>query len=266
MVASPGTGDVAAPVVDSLNHVTTRMTVPEAKRLFAALKSLGLVVAWPFLDFGPFQSGGIRLGNLNIEVMGADPAVVPMPSYLSFAPVTTSGLVAELDRRGVAHGPLRTTTAGGRVLYATVGLSALESESFSMQLSQQFVPPHYGPSPIAPRNDAGIVDVQVVNVFVGPRRLPDFAALMAPQPVGRGMVFAEGPLINLRQQGGFRLGSLVVRVLDVPAALRAFARIGLEVQGTRVTVGTLTLAVTPASSSPWCRLARRRPASSPSAP
>ena len=68
-----------------------RQTVPQASALFDSLLSLGLVEAWQFSDYGAFSSGGVRLGNLNLEVMGADPSVIPTPSYVTFEPVRAAG-------------------------------------------------------------------------------------------------------------------------------------------------------------------------------
>lgn len=241
-VAGPdATGAAARPVVGYLNHVTTRLdTAAEASALFDSLSSLGLVEAWEFADFGAFSSGGLRLGNLNLEVMGADPTVIPMPSYVTFAPAAVRGLVAGLDARGVDHGPLEVQREGGRVIFASIRLDDLESASFAIQLSAQFVPNRYGPSPVAPPNAAGIVQVAAVTVDVGRDREPVLARLMAPVAVGPWMEFDEGPAVTVRSGRGFGMGPLVLRVADVPRAVRAFSAIGLPVDGSRVSVGTLT--------------------------
>jgi hypothetical protein len=228
-------------VVGYLNHVTTRLSDPEARALFASLISLGLVEAWPYTDYGPFSSGGVRLGNVNLEVMGADPAVIPMPAFATFAPATVRGLVTELDRRGIDHGRLEVQREDGRVIYASIQIDDLVGARFEIQLSAQFVPPHYGPSPIAPANAAGIVDVSAADIYVGRDRGPTLARLMAPVSLGTGMDFGEGPLVNVRSGNGFAMGALHVRVEDLAAAQAAFAGIGLPVKGSTVTVGTVEL-------------------------
>lgn len=235
-------------VVGYLNHVTTRLSDNDARTLFASLISLGLVEAWPYSDYGSFSSGGVRLGNINLEVMGADPEVIPMESFATFAPSMVRGLVAELDRRDVDHGRLEVQREDGRVIYASIQIDDLVSAAFEIQLSAQFVPPHYGPSPVAPANAAGIIDVTSADIYAGRDRRPTLARLMAPIPLGVGMDFGEGPMVNVRSGNGFAMGALHVRVDDVVAARAAFAGIGLPVRENSVTVGTVELVLVAGSA------------------
>lgn len=241
-VAGPdATSAAAPPVVGYLNHVTTRLdTAAKASALFDALGSSDWCRPGGSTDFGAFASGGLRLGNLNLEVMGADPTVIPMPSYVTFTPAAVRELVAGLDARGVDHGPLEVQREG-RVIFASIRLDDLESASFALQLSAQFVPNRYGPSPVAPPNAAGIVQVDDVTIDVGRDREPVLARLMAPVVVGPAMQFDEGPDVTVRSGRGFGMGPLVLRVADVPRAVRAFSAIGLPVDRSRVSVGTLTV-------------------------
>ncbi|HEY0170123.1 MAG TPA: hypothetical protein VGB98_03650 [Pyrinomonadaceae bacterium] len=64
--------DTSRPVVKQLDHVVA--LVDEPRRLFDLLTgTLGLPVAWPLASYPAFQSGGVALGNLYLEVMQCGP-------------------------------------------------------------------------------------------------------------------------------------------------------------------------------------------------
>ena len=59
-------------VVKQLDHVIARVDDP--RRLFSVLtETLGLPVAWPLASYPAFQSGGVALGNLYLEIMQCGP-------------------------------------------------------------------------------------------------------------------------------------------------------------------------------------------------
>jgi hypothetical protein len=98
------------PLVRRLDHVYTVVEDP-GKALRFLHDVLQLPVAWPFADYGSFASGGIGLGNLNLEIVKAGgafaahhPAVI---TGMGFEPATAidDAFINELDRRGIAHSP-----------------------------------------------------------------------------------------------------------------------------------------------------------------
>jgi len=99
----------ATPLVKKLDHLYVVLEEPEAAMGFMH-DNLGLPVAWPFADYPGFASGGIGLGNLNLEFIKVSGAFgVEHPAQItgvSFEPSVEvdDAYVAELDRRRIARG------------------------------------------------------------------------------------------------------------------------------------------------------------------
>lgn len=99
------------PVVHGVDHVYVPLSDSEAAYRVLT-ETLGLPIAWPYAAYGDFASGGINLGNLNVEVLRHSDAVPgSMPHSparvqgIAFHPGATSRLLAELDHRGIVHSP-----------------------------------------------------------------------------------------------------------------------------------------------------------------
>ena len=96
-------------VVAKLDHVFVPVADPAP--LFELFTGpLGLPVAWPIHDYGMFRSGGVCLGNANIEFVAGDPSL--MPFFGPTEPLTVRGIAFEpaegmtsetLDERGLRH-------------------------------------------------------------------------------------------------------------------------------------------------------------------
>lgn len=236
------------PVVSFLDHVTTRVAPAQAQPLFAALKSLGLVEAWGFKDYGDFSSGGIRLGNLNLEIIGAPAGSDIPPQFVTFEPASLAGLLPELDRRGLTHGDFDTQKYEDMELYTRIPLEQLQSRAFCGQLCATFGPTRTE-MPVAPVNKAHIVEVSEVRITSSEEFLPHWRALLAPLDISRYMSFSQGPAFSLDPGEIDDVVAITVKVDDLQAATAACAKAGLAVDGTRVQVGTLTLELTPGSGT-----------------
>ncbi|MDQ3818983.1 MAG: hypothetical protein M3362_15085 [Acidobacteriota bacterium] len=103
---------MSAPV-KQLDHLIVRADDP--RPLFHLLsETLRLPIAWPLRSYPSFTSGGVTLGNLYIEVLScerlessssreaADARFVAM----AFETDELEEKVKELERRGIAHGPV----------------------------------------------------------------------------------------------------------------------------------------------------------------
>ncbi len=98
-------------VVHGVDHVYVPLSA--AKTAYSVLtETLGLPIAWPYAAYGDFASGGVSLGSLNLEVLRHSDAGPASRAHsparvqgIALHPVATSRLVAELDRRGIAHSP-----------------------------------------------------------------------------------------------------------------------------------------------------------------
>lgn len=95
-------------IVRQVDHLL--LSSPEAGELFSLLTDIfQLPVAWPLSDYGRFGSGGVALGNVNLEILRAAGPDHNASSHrfvglaLEPAPLPTS--LRELERRNLPHGP-----------------------------------------------------------------------------------------------------------------------------------------------------------------
>lgn len=101
--------DASRPVVKQLDHVVARVDDPH--RLFSLLtETLGLPVAWPLASYPAFESGGVALGNLYLEIMQCGPRREASNRgrlcVVAFEAPSIERAVEELSRRGVPHTPV----------------------------------------------------------------------------------------------------------------------------------------------------------------
>jgi hypothetical protein len=116
--------------VRQVDHLMVRVPDP-ARTHRLCTGTLGLPVAWPLADYGEFVTGGISLGNVNVEFLNSPPApageegipdrygIVGVAFHPEF-PLTD--IVEELNSRGIFHGPLlpfAPDTGGGKMLLWT---------------------------------------------------------------------------------------------------------------------------------------------------
>ena len=247
-------------IVVDVDHVTTVLDGRTARLVFSALSRMGLFVAWPYVDYGPFATGGVRLGNLNLEVIGTGSEAGPPPAqagteaaadgdgewprqFVTLAPSSLAGLTAELDERGIRHGEPEpfAPEEGAGPLYTTVGLPDLGGE----ELAVQFCAYPEGPrtSTVGPRDLAGVqqVDRVVVGASDADRAREQWGALLSPDRPESGGTWRPGygPAVEVRPAEGDTVLELVVRVGSLATARAAFTAAGLQVTGDVVDIGTL---------------------------
>lgn len=97
-------------LVRQVDHVFVPVDDPEPiQSLFTEV--LGLPESWPVHDYGIFRSGGVSIGNCNLEFVHGDSEVNPffevrLPSVIrgiAFEPEPGTDWGAELDVRGLRH-------------------------------------------------------------------------------------------------------------------------------------------------------------------
>lgn len=83
------------------------VSFPGAKQLFYKWKAdWQLPVAWEFQDWGGFQSGGLSMGNLVIELIEPSDSSTPLAYGLALEPETPhSNMRRYLDQLQCPHGP-----------------------------------------------------------------------------------------------------------------------------------------------------------------
>ena len=242
------TGDAAQKrIVKDLNHVTTITSEKRAEALYNGLRALGLPSAWKFAKYGPISSGGIRIGNLNVE-LGSGITPKAGDQFATFEPPTLKGLTARLDARGIRHGKPIPTKAGSKLLYTRVVLPSYSQEN---RITTQFCAyafPTGKPTTKAPANRAGLVNVS--RVVINTRRPHSWARLFAPERPVRGNAYrlSIGPKVQLKKSRNSSIAAIDVKVKKVAKAARAFRDVGIEVKGGVVRLGTLRLHLVSAGS------------------
>ena len=100
--------ETSRPVFKQLDHIVARVDEPRA--LFSVLtETLGLPVAWPLESYPTFQSGGVALGNLYLELIQCGTRRPPSGAgrlcAMAFESPPIEDAVSELSRRGIPHTP-----------------------------------------------------------------------------------------------------------------------------------------------------------------
>jgi hypothetical protein len=123
-------------IVRQIDHIL--IVTSEANELFALLTDrFQLPIAWPMSDYGGFASGGVSMGNVNLEIIkDFEPATGSGKSrYSGFAlePEPLRISLPELGARGIRHGtpaPFRTIRPDGSYTtrWTTVALPDVSSD------------------------------------------------------------------------------------------------------------------------------------------
>ncbi len=127
-------------IVRQIDHILIASS--EAKELFALLSdTFQLPVAWPMTNYGGFASGGVAVGNVNLEIIqDTEPASGAVKSrWTGFAlePEPLRISLAELDARGIRHGaPAQFKSGWFTTRWTTVGLPDVASDTAQVFLCQ----------------------------------------------------------------------------------------------------------------------------------
>jgi hypothetical protein len=131
-------------VVRQIDHV--RIASSEARELFELLSvTLRLPVVWPMSDYGAFASGGVAVGNVNLEIVkdAATAGDAAKSRWTGFAlePTPLGTCLRELDARGIPHGaaaPFRKWELGQLpiTLWKTVSLPTVSSDACEVFLCE----------------------------------------------------------------------------------------------------------------------------------
>jgi hypothetical protein len=115
-------------LVRQIDHILIGSDEPEQLfRLFS--EKLGLPVVWPFRSYGQFSSGGVGLGNVNIELIGSEHRQSGLTA-VALEPTSLSEVLRRLDAQGLKHGapaPFSQKDSSGaeRLLWTTVNMTNL---------------------------------------------------------------------------------------------------------------------------------------------
>ena len=225
-------------VVKQIDHILIASS--EAKELFTLLSdTLQFPVVWPLSDYGSFASGGVALGNVNLEIIkDSEPAAGTVKSrWTGFAlepePLQTS--LPELEVRRIPHGtpaPFRSRQPNGSTTtrWTTVGLPDVSSDAVEVFFCE------YGNDVPARRRrlleqlqsrNGGPLSVHSIReIVVGAkdvkRSQEQWQKLLNPLQASSEGVWpvGAGPAIRLIQADKDRIQGLVVNVKSLPQARR----------------------------------------------
>ncbi|HMF55098.1 MAG TPA: hypothetical protein VK619_01950, partial [Pyrinomonadaceae bacterium] len=100
------------PIVKQLDHIIARTDDPQG--LFSLFtETFGLPVSWPLASYPVFASGGVTLGNINLEILsvaqknsGAQDGARARFCAIAFEAASIEEKEKELRRRGISHSPV----------------------------------------------------------------------------------------------------------------------------------------------------------------
>lgn len=131
-------------IVRQVDHIL--IATSEAKELFSLLSvAFQLPVAWPMSDYGSFTSGGVAVGNVNVEIVNSSEPVtgIVKSRWTGFAlePEPLRIGLAQLDARGIRHGtpaPYTSIQPDGslKTRWTTVALPNVSSNAVEVFLCQ----------------------------------------------------------------------------------------------------------------------------------
>jgi len=228
-------------VVRQVDHLVAVVPAP-APLLALLVDTLRLPRAWPIARWGDFVSGGVSLGSVNLELLAGRPGPEGRLAHVVFEPEPLADALAELDRRGLAHGDREpfgdVTGAASATAWTTVELLA-QSAPGHLAVLCEYVRPRVADrrrrltDTLRARDGGPLGIVEAAWIVVGTGGDARFASawerLLAPadREAGEAWVLAAGPAIRLDAASPKGLRRLVLGVRSLARARAALARAGL---------------------------------------
>ena len=230
-------------LVRHVDHVFVPVADPVP--LFALFThTLGLPVAWPIRDDGAFASGGVCLGNMNIEFVRADPtlseyfaATEPLTVRgIAFEPFADHGWAEALDERKLRHlGPVpyeRESGVGAAGILSTNtylgGLVGDAAVAFICHYHSERAVRGRTAREAMDRADGGAIGVRrVAEITIGVNDLEKaerrWRRFLSPaEPDGYGLFrVGKGPAIRLRHSSIEGVAGMWVEVASLATAREA---------------------------------------------
>jgi hypothetical protein len=127
-------------VVRQIDHILIASS--DAQELFALLsETFQFPIVWPMSSYGTFASGGVAVGNVNLEVLKAAAASGARFRGFAFEPEPLRTSLPVFEARRIRHGkpaPFTSKQADGSVatLWTTVGLPDVSSDTSQIFLCE----------------------------------------------------------------------------------------------------------------------------------
>ena len=249
-VGLAGQRHTAEPPIRQLDHVMIKATDPREVFTFFT-ETLGLPVAWPLEERGGVMSGGVGFGNVNVEAIRF-PGQRALPSRaevtgFGFEPSSMPACLEELQRRQVAHGPLRPLTvvdSGGarRTLFTNVTLLGLSDTALPVDATMHIFLSEYSPTYVNVDERRARLRSQLVNSGGGPLGVVAVKEVIVgavdlevarqrwqklldpiPSTTSNTWQIGSGPAVRLVPANENRIQTLLIRVASLERA-KAFLR------------------------------------------
>jgi hypothetical protein len=246
--------------IRQIDHILIRTGEP--REVFAFLAdTLQLPVAWTLTSPRPgVMTGGVSLGNVNLEAIQFPGQTDPRPRLLGFAlePVALDESLRELNRRGLAYGEPRPLVATGpdgskRTLWTNVTLRQFSDSDSPGDATIHIFVSEYSPGYVNVEERRKRLRAQLAESGGGPLGLVDVKEVVigaADAGMARGLwqklldpttpgasdtwPIGEGPAVRIVPANETRVQALLLRVRSLDRA-KAFLRekqmLGAETAG-----------------------------------
>jgi hypothetical protein len=235
------------PIVKKIDHIVLLASDP-APLFDLFTKTLGLPIAWRFTDCSGFATGGIQMGNVNIETLSF-PKNTP-PFYSGAPPLNPDGanssiygivlepyplstVMQELQIRGTSPSEPYDEMRGDKKLWSNVFLKSLGLDSYIVYLCEyspeykQMLDQHKASPPLG-----GIGLLSVKEVIVGTKDLAasrkSWGGIIDPvKPIGDSFGIGAGPAVRLIRADENKIVSIVLEVASLESARSFLGKNGL---------------------------------------
>ena len=252
LAALPCVASARQPLFKQVDHFFA--VSGDAERLFRLFRDdLQLPEAWPFRSYGDFASGAVTLGNTVMEFVAAkDAAAGAEFKAIAFEPVgDAQSAMAELDARGVRHGPEvpHTFTREGKpvVGWSTVELDGIPPSGSAFVCDYKARArvaegQRAASDALAARSGGPLGITSLREIVVSARAHREAAAAWAKladfEAQGGLLAFGQGPQIRVERGKEDRIEKIVVgiRLAEQAKAFLASRKMLGSARGDRVTL------------------------------
>jgi hypothetical protein len=234
----------AEPVVKKVDHITVSCTDPQA--LFDTLtQTLGLPVAWPFSAYPGFSTGGVQMGNVNMETIKfeGESTGQQMPPFtfvygIVFEPYPLDQITGELQARGADPGQprdqMREINGQPVKMWTDVTLQALCTQAYIVYLvdyteqAKAALTANAVTGPLGGIGLTGVLEIDILSTQADQTRQL-WETVFAPAPMSADGVqsYGSGPAVRISQGSQDFIEGLVLQVASLQTARDFLAGLGI---------------------------------------
>ena len=222
---------IASKIIRRVDHIIVAVADPQPQYTFFT-ETLKLPSAWPVKDYGAFASGGVFLGNVNLEFLRMGSSVDQPKSGsassklsgIAFEPVPLTEAIAELTQRNIPHSGPQPIPGLWTNVYLN-GLGAPSEMIFLCEYMMQVAPINAANQATlqsrkgGPLGLLGVAEIRVgfTDEVSAKRRWQTLLEPLRLDEQGT-CKFAEGPALRLSKDQADGLRSIQLRVSSLETA------------------------------------------------